>query len=138
MMQRNSVNRVFLVGHTGGDSDVRFTQKGTAIANFSLATNSARKSEDGKEEKLTEWHKIVVFGRLAEFCEKWVKKGAFLFLEGRLQTRSWEDKDENKRYVTEVVAEQITFLGSKSNGNGSPLPETANAVTEPEAEEIPF
>jgi len=138
MMQRNSVNRVFLVGHTGGDSDVRFTQKGTAIANLSLATNSTRKNDSGKPEELTEWHKIVAFNKTAEFCEKWVKKGTFMFIEGRLQTRSWEDKEENKRYVTEVVAERITLLGSKSNGNGSPLPETANAVAEAEGDAIPF
>lgn len=134
-MDRNSVNRVLLVGHLGGDADVRFTPKGTAVANLSVATNESRKTDNGEWDDRTEWHKVVIFGKLAEFCEKHVKKGAFVFLEGHLQTRTWDDKEEVKHYMTEVVGERLTLLGSKRNGNSVSAKE--NAVAE-DGEAIPF
>jgi len=104
-MQRNSVNKVLLVGRTGSDADVRYTTKGMAMATVSLATNEARKDEKGEFQDTTEWHRVVVFGKNAEFAENYVKKGALLCVEGRLQTRSWDDKEEKRHFVTEVVGE---------------------------------
>ena len=110
-MQRNSVNKVLLVGNTGSDADMKYTTKGMAIANISMATTEARKDGDGKFQDNTEWHRIVIFGKIAEFTENYVKKGALICVEGRLQTRSWEDKEEKRHFMTEVVAEKLTMLG---------------------------
>lgn len=133
-MQRNSVNKVLLVGYTGGDADVRYTSKGTAVANFSLATNQTRKNGKGEYEDSVEWHKVVLFGKLAEFCESTVKKGMLMFIDGHLQTRNWEDKEEQKHYVTEVIGERLTLLGARKNGSSNE--ETVEAVAD--GEDIPF
>ena len=111
-MQRNSLNRVMLVGHLGKDPDIKYTPKGTAFANFSMATNESRKNDKGDWNDHTEWHRVVLWGKTAEFAEQYIKKGSMLLVEGRLQTRNWEDKDKAKHYVTEVVGERITMLGS--------------------------
>ncbi len=134
-MQRNSVNKVLLVGYTGADADIRYTSKGTAIANLNLATNQSRKNGKGEYEESTEWHRIVIFGKLAEFCEQHVKKGMLMFIDGHLQTRNWEDKEEQKHYVTEVIGERLTLLGSRKSASTSE--ETVEAVAEGE-ENIPF
>lgn len=111
------VNKVILLGNLGKDPEVRYTQSGSAVANFSLATTRAYKSgEEWKEE--TEWHNIVVFGRTAERCGEYLQKGSQIFLEGRLQTRKWEDKEGNTRYTTEVVANDVQFLGRTKGGGG--------------------
>lgn len=134
-MQRNSVNKVLLVGYTGADADIRYTSKGTAIANVRLATNASRKNDKGEYEDSTEWHRVVLFGKVAEFCEQYVKKGMLIYVDGRLQTRNWEDKEEQKHYVTEVIGERMTLLGSRKNGNSSEEP--VEAVAEGE-ESLPF
>lgn len=135
-MQRNSVNKVLLVGRTGSDADVRFTTKGMAIANLSLATTEARKDNKGEFQDSTEWHRVVIFGKMAEFTENYVKKGALVYIEGRIQTRSWDDKEEKKHFMTEVVAEKLTMLGGWKKGKDDKTPA---AVAEGENEEdVPF
>ncbi len=106
-----SVNKVILIGNLGSDPEVKYTPNGTAVANFNIATNESWVTKDGKKEERTEWHKIVVWSKLAELCGEYLAKGRPVYLEGRLQTRDWNDKDGNKRYTTEIVAQTIQFLG---------------------------
>ncbi len=117
-MQKGSVNKVVIVGHIGADPETRFTPSGTAVANFNLATNESRKSSEGEYRDHTEWHSCVLFGKRAEFAGEYLKKGQLVYLEGRLQTRSWEDDSGTKKYKTEVVGNEITMLGKKV-GTGS-------------------
>ena len=107
-----SVNKVILVGNLGGDPEVRYTPSGTAVANFTLATHEQWKNKDGEKEEKTEWHRIVAWARLGEICGEYLHKGKQVYIEGRLQTRSWEDRDGNKRYTTEIVAQTMQMLGS--------------------------
>jgi single-strand DNA-binding protein len=107
-----SVNKVLLIGRLGNNPEIRYTNTGTAVANFNLATSENWNDKNGQRQERTEWHRVVVWGKLAELCEKYLSKGRQCFVEGRLQTRSWDDKDGNKRYTTEVVASTIQFLGS--------------------------
>lgn len=111
-----SVNKVILIGNLGSDPEVKYTPSGTAVANFNIATNEAWTGKDGKKEERTEWHKIVVWSKLAELCGEYLAKGRPVYVEGRLQTREWNDKDGNKRYTTEVVAQTIQFLGGGERG----------------------
>lgn len=114
-----SVNRVILIGNLGQDPSIKYTPSGTAVANFSIAVNEKWKGKDGKTEERTEWVKIVAWNKLAEICGEYLSKGRPVFVEGRLQTREYEAKDGGKRYVTEVIAQSIQFLGggeSKSSG----------------------
>ena len=120
-MQKGSVNKVILVGHLGGDPESRFTQGGTAVATFSVATNESRKNSEGNWEDHTEWHRCVLFGKQAETAAEYVKKGQMVYVEGRWQTRSWEDKEGMKRYSTEVVGNAFTMLGRRNaDGGGAP------------------
>lgn len=113
------VNRVILIGHVGRDADVRFTQGGTPVANFTLATSEAFGGRDGGErQERTEWHAIVVWGRLAEVAGQYVKKGRQLFVEGRLQTRDWLDPQGVKHYKTEIVARNFQLLGRRDDFEG--------------------
>lgn len=107
-----SVNKVILIGNLGSDPEVKYTPSGTAVANFNIATNESWAGKDGKKEERTEWHKVVVWSKLAELCGEYLAKGRPVYLEGRLQTREWNDKDGNKRYTTEIVAQTIQFLGA--------------------------
>lgn len=104
-----SVNKVILIGRLGKDPEIRYTPSGTAVANLSLATSF--KPKDGEEK--TEWHRCVAFGRTAEVCGEYLHKGSQVYIEGRLQTRDWEDKEGNKRYTTEVLVERMQMLGSR-------------------------
>lgn len=133
-MQRNSVNKVLLVGRTGSDADVRYTTKGMAIANISVATTETRKDGKGDFQDTTEWHRVVVFGKIAEFTENYVKKGALIYVEGRLQTRQWEDKEEKRHYMTEIVGEKLTMLGGWKKGGE----ESATVAVAKAEEEVPF
>ena len=110
-MQKGSVNKVVIVGHLGADPETRFTPSGTAVANLNLATNESRKNSDGEYQDHTEWHSCVLFGKRAEFAGEYLKKGQLVYLEGRLQTRSWEDDCGTKKYRTEVIGNEITMLG---------------------------
>lgn len=106
-----SVNKVLLIGRLGNNPETRFTNTGTAVANFNLATSENWNDKNGQKQERTEWHRVVVWGKLAELCQKYLSKGRQCFVEGRLQTRSWDDKDGNKRYTTEIVATTVQFLG---------------------------
>ncbi len=113
-----SVNKVILVGHLGSDPEVRYTPSGKAVANFSLATTERFTNKEGEKEERTEWHKIVAWARLGEICGEYLTKGSHVYIEGRLQTRNWEDRDGNKRYTTEIVAQAMQMLGGGSKKGG--------------------
>ena len=105
------VNKAILVGRLGKDPEIKYTPSGTAIANFTMATSENYKDKDGQKQERTEWHKIVAFGKLAEICGESLAKGKQVYIEGRIQTRSWDDKDGNKKYMTEIVANIMQMLG---------------------------
>ena len=109
------VNKVILVGNLGKDPEVRYLENGTAVANFPIATSESYKDREGNRVDQTEWHNIVVWRKLAEIAESYLKKGSQIYLEGKLRTRSWEDQQGNKRYTTEVVADTFTMLGKKED-----------------------
>jgi single-strand DNA-binding protein len=111
-----SVNKVILVGRLGRDPETRYTGGGQAVANFSVATDESYKDKNGERQKRTEWHKIVVWSKLAEIAQQYLKKGSLLYLEGRLQTREWQDKEGQKRTTTEIVATNFRMLGGRSEG----------------------
>ena len=124
-MQKGSVNRAMLVGHLGGDPESRYTQSGTAVANFNVATNESRKNAEGSYQDHTEWHRCVLFGKPAETAAQYLKKGQLVYIEGRLRTRSWEDKDGNKRTTTEIQGDMFTMLGRRTDSpSGAPLSST--------------
>lgn len=110
------VNKVILVGNLGADPEVRYSSTGTAVANFRIATSENWTNKEGGKETRTEWHRIVAFGKLAEICAEYLNKGKQVYVEGRLQSRSWEDKEGNKRWTTEVVANNVVMLGSAAEG----------------------
>ena len=114
-----SVNKVILVGRLGQDPDVRYMPNETAVCNFSLATSSSYKDKSGERVDQTEWHRIVMFGKVAEIAKEYLKKGSQVFIEGRLQTRKWQTKEGQDRYTTEVVAATMQMLGSKDTSSGS-------------------
>jgi single-strand DNA-binding protein len=114
------VNKVILIGNLGADPEVRFTPGGQAVANFRIATSDTWTDKNGQKQERTEWHRIVVWGKLAELCGEYLKKGRQCYVEGRLQTREWTDKEGRKNYTTEVVANSVTFLGGRDGaGAGS-------------------
>ncbi len=112
----SGINKVILVGNVGRDPEVRYTPSGTAVANFSLATNEAWTSKSGERQERTEWHRIVVWGKQAQFAGEWVKKGRQLYVEGSLTTRQWEDRNGQKHTTTEVKALRLMLLGRGEGG----------------------
>lgn len=112
-----SVNKVILVGNVGKDPDVRHLEGGTSVASFPLATSETYKNKSGEKVTTTEWHNIVVWRGLADVAEKYVKKGSQLYIDGRIRTRSYDDKDGNKRYFTEIFADTLRMLGKKSDSD---------------------
>ncbi len=114
-----SVNKVILIGHLGADPEVRYTPQGTAVANFRIATNDSWTDKAGQRQDRTEWHRIVVFARQAELCGEYLSKGRQVFIEGRLQTREWTDKENHRNFTTEVVANHVVFLGGEGAGTGT-------------------
>jgi len=115
------VNKVILIGNLGNDPDTRYTAGGAAVANVSLATtDSWRDKETGEQQDRTEWHKVVFFGRLAEIVSEYLHKGSQIYIEGRLQTRKWQDKEGNDRYTTEIVANEMQMLGGRGGSGGGP------------------
>ena len=111
-----SVNKVILLGRLGQDPELKYTPGGAAVCNFSVATTEAWTDKQGAKQEKTEWHRIVVWGKLAELCNQYLAKGRQAFIEGRLQTRSWDDKDGTKRYTTEVMAATVQFIGGATTG----------------------
>jgi len=118
-MAGRSLNKAMLIGNLGRDPEMRFMPSGKAVANFSIATAESWTDKDGNKEERTEWHKIVVFGKLAEICNQYLSKGRQVYIEGRIQTRDWEDRDGNKRYTTEIVANEMIMLGGRAEGGGA-------------------
>lgn len=140
------INKVILVGNVGKDPEVRYLDNGTAVASFPLATSENYKDKEGNRQSRTEWHNIVLWRGLAEVAEKYVKKGNPLYIEGKIRSRSYDDKDGVKKYFTEIYADQMQMLGSKPNSGDSasasaPISEESNtqASTEPlETDDLPF
>ncbi len=113
-----SLNKVMLIGNLGKDPEVRYTQSGTAVASFSLATSERFKNKNGEWEDKTEWHNVTLWGRLAEIAGEYLAKGKTVYIEGRLQTRKWQDKDGRDRYTTEIVGDRMQMLSGKGEGGG--------------------
>lgn len=149
-----SVNKVLLIGRLGSNPEVRFTPSGAAVANFSMATNESWNDKNGQKQERTEWHRIVVWGKLAQLCGEYLSKGRQCYVEGRLQTRQWQDKEGATKYTTEVIANTIQFLGapgergagagaapSNSAGGGKPADDFSQVKMEEPSfteEDIPF
>ena len=124
-----SVNKVILVGRLGQDPEVRYTQGGTAVANLRIATDETWKDQSGERQQRTEWHTVVVWRRLAEICGQYLSKGKQIYIEGKLQTRSWQDREGNKRYSTEIQADNMVMLGGRSDeGHAAPPAQSAPAA----------
>ncbi|MDX1585600.1 MAG: single-stranded DNA-binding protein [Balneolaceae bacterium] len=119
----SSLNKAMIIGRLGQDPDVRYTQSNTAVANLSIATSERYKDKSGEWKENTEWHRVVAWGRLAEICQEYLKKGSQVYVEGPIQTRSWEDKDGQTKYTTEIKALTMTMLDSKGSGGGGNMPE---------------
>ena len=114
-----SVNKVILVGNLGADPEVRYMSNGEAVANVRLATTESWKDKNsGEKREVTEWHRVVFYRKLAEIVGQYLKKGSSVYIEGRIRTRKWQDKDGQDRYTTEIVASDLTMLGSKSDAHG--------------------
>ena len=126
----SGINKVILVGNVGKDPEVRYLENGTAVAKFSLATSESRKDKDGNRVDQTEWHNIVLWRKQAELAEKYVKKGMQIYIEGKIKSRSWEDKEGIKKYTTEIIGDAITFLG-KRNSNEETNNSASTIATEP-------
>lgn len=123
------INKAILIGNLGADPEVRYTQTGTAVANFNIAVTETW-TKDGEKHEKTEWLRIVAFARLGEICGEYLKKGSKVYIEGKIQTRSWDDKDGVKRYTTEIIAREMKMLSPKNNSGGGnnrqeepPMPE---------------
>ncbi len=115
-----SVNKAILIGNIGRDVELRHSANGMAVAKFALATNERRKDRDGKWQDQTEWHNIVAFGKLAEFCGQYLGKGRAVYVEGSIRTRTYDDEKGNRRYFTEIIAQTIRFVGPKPSGGEAP------------------
>lgn len=137
-----SLNKAMLIGNLGKDPEIKYTPEGLAIAKFSMATKEQWKDKDGQKQDKTEWHNIVAFGKLAEICGEYLAKGKQVYIEGRIQTRSWDDKDGNKKYTTEIVANTMQMLGkADASSKGTTVSdENAAVVSEPShtEDDVPF
>lgn len=133
------VNKVILLGNLGADPEIRYTPSGMAVANFRIATSETRANKEGQKETKTEWHRIVTFGKLAEICGEYLSKGKQVYIEGKIQTRSWEDKDGNKRYTTEILANTMQMLGGpKEAGVPSGGEVSTDEIPPSDIEDVPF
>ncbi len=137
------INKVILVGNVGKDPEVRHLDSGVAVTTFPLATSETYRNKEGQKVTNTEWHNIVLWRGLAEIAEKYVKKGNPLYIEGKIRTRSWDDKDGNKRYTTEIVGDNMQMLGSKQSQEeaATSTPESSNGIdigNIPEEDDLPF
>lgn len=131
-----SVNKVIIIGNTGKDPDVRFLPSGEAVATLSVATTEKFKDKSGESKEATEWHRIVFFGRQAEICQEWVRKGQTIYVEGKLQTRKWTDKDGVEKYSTEIRGERMQMIGGKPKEE--PAPKKASKPDPFDDDSIPF
>jgi len=136
-----SINKVILIGNLGADPEVRYTPSGKAVANLRIATTEQWTNKEGGKEERTEWHRIVAWGRLGEICGEYLHKGKQVYIEGKLQTRSWEDREGNKRYTTEIVAQTMQMLGPAGKEGRASTPDERYPVEEPitvPEDDIPF
>ena len=141
-MQKNSLNKVILIGNLGQDTEARFTPQGTAVTNLSIATNESWKDQSGEMQDRTEWHSVVMYGRMAETATEYMKKGQMVYVEGRLHTREWEDQNQIKRKTTEIRCDNFTMLGRRSDaptgqsqGAMSPSPSAPDSEAD---DDLPF
>jgi single-strand DNA-binding protein len=137
-----SLNKAQLIGHLGKDPELKYTQAGTAVCSFSIATNESWKDQEGNIQERTEWHNIVAWRKLAEICGEWLKKGKRVYIEGRMQTRSYE-KDGVKKYIMEIVAEDMIMLDGgtprvASETEGIPAPSESTAASDKTETDLPF
>jgi single-strand DNA-binding protein len=138
-MQRNSINKVILVGHIGNKPEGRYIPSGTSTASFSLATNESWIDSDKVKQERTEWHNIIAWGKLADFATEYIQKGQLVYIEGRLQTRNWQDKDGNSRKTTEIVCTAITPLEWKQVKNSTAFEDKdVEKAAESTEEDLPF
>jgi len=137
---RGTVNKVILIGRLGSDPELRYTPNGDAVANFRIATNRVWKDKEGNQQERADWHRIVAWRKLAERCGEYLRKGSHVYIEGRLETRSWEDKNGNKRFVTEVITDRMQMLDAKGQVKASeqapPTEEVFEEKELPQGEEI--
>lgn len=148
-----SVNKVIILGRLGQDPELKHTPSGTAVCNFSLATSESWTDKSGQKQEKTEWHRVVVWGKLGELCNQYLTKGRQAFVEGKLQTRSWDDKEGKKHYTTEILASTVQFIGGNANANTStndskeynqtnnmPMEQSYNITSDAQfaADDIPF
>jgi len=144
-----SINKVILIGRLGRDPEIRYTPNGDAVANFSIATSENWKDKNtGEKKEKTEWHRLVAFRRLAEIIGEYLTKGSQIYIEGKLQTREWDDKEGVKRYTTEIVVNQMQMLGGKNDSGSDNYSRHSNqnqysqkqsqSLNEPENDDIPF
>ena len=139
-MQKNSLNKVILIGNLGQDPEARFTPQGTAVCNLSVATNESWKDQSGEMQDRTEWHRVVMYWRMAETATEYMKKGQMVYVEGRLHTREWEDQNQIKRRTTEIRCDNFTMLGKRSDSS-SPPSENPDSSMKPESgmdDDLPF
>jgi single-strand DNA-binding protein len=142
---KGTLNKILLIGRLGADPELKYTPTGKAVLTLSIATNTSWKDQEGKPQEKTDWHRVIVWQKPAEALSQYVKKGTLVYVEGRISTRSWDDKDGNKRYITEVTASQVQLLGSRGERTGTDIPEPAAPpeveFAEPnptEADDLPF
>lgn len=139
-----SVNKVILVGNLGADPEVKHLESGAVVANFSIATSESYKNKAGEKVENTEWHNIVLWRGLAEIAEKYLKKGSSVYIEGKITTEKWEDKDGNNRYTTKILGNNLTMLGGKSkestqNSNNKPVSAFDDAIDgADDSDDLPF
>ena len=139
-MQKNSLNKVILIGNLGQDPEARFTPQGTAVCNLSVATNESWKDQNGEMQDRTEWHRVVMYGRMAETATEYMKKGQMVYIEGRLNTREWEDQNQIKRRTTEIRCDNFTMLGKRSDSSG-PVSANPDSSMKPDVgvdDDLPF
>jgi single-strand DNA-binding protein len=127
-----SVNKAILIGNLGADPELRYTPSGKAVASFRIATSERWTGQDGQSNEKTVWHNIVAWGKLAETVKEYLKKGRQVYVEGRIDNRSYDDKEGNKRYVSEIVAQTIRFLGTRADAAAEPVPEPASHEAQPQ------
>ncbi len=134
-MQKSSVNKVIIVGNLGQDPEARFTPQGTAVTNLSIATNESWKNQEGEIQDRTEWHRVVMYGKMAETASEYMRKGSMVYVEGRLRTKEWEDQNQNKRKTTEIMCDNFTMLGRRGDNQSiqSNRPESST-----EDDDLPF
>ena len=135
---KGTVNKVILIGRLGVDPELKYTPSGRAYARFSLATNRAWKDQEGNKQEKTDWHKIVAWGKLAEIIGEWLKKGRRVYIEGRIETRSFEDKNGARRWITEVVADTMEMLGDKGADTSEEVESPPQEESPEEEDDLPF